>query len=401
MVHTLLPIATDHHATTYLHHAFPLAVLLTEERLRPWFLERFVQLVAATYVDDDGRVELWLDLAEREHAYSEVLVEIPLDLRLAGPVDSVIDILRGHVDAGFYPVILLDEYHLPQKRCHQDHHFVHPTLVHGYDDGGRRLATLGFDRHMRFGPIILGYDDVASAWRAATDAVERGDVVPPKHRGVITLLRPRPFRSAYPFDLRRFTDRLGGYLDAELDSAEAYFGHACQLGPAAWSDPGAPQVRSGMDVYDVLDIHLELLTEGRLTMDYRHMQVLHQHKLLLHERLSVIAAGHPDGGALTTPLREYSKWMRRIDTARLLFLKTTVDPRVNMMKLRDRTDTIAVDRAGIDDIRRTLRAAQRSERELLGQVHRELHRMRHAPTPTVHARPDSPLKSLEDTSPHG
>jgi len=325
-----LRIAAGKRVTTYLIHAFPLSVILADDRYLPWFFERFVQLTSAWGDWGSGR-QLVADYADQHDVYREMLLEMRLNRALAARCGDILDLIRDGIDDGYYAIVFLDEYHLPGKIAHGEIHFVHESLVYGYDDAMRTVKALGFDQDAMFGPLTLGYDAVRTAFDAAIRPMDRDDAGERSRRApdaeMVVLLKLKPWLiDPYPFDVSRFAVRVRDYTDSRVDGAGMYLRFGVDWSREAsgnaedFRHPG-DAARAGLALYDDVAEHVANARHGCGTMDYRIFHLLAEHKRGMYERLSFVAARYGGGDRLQTLMHEYESTVKQWETIRLHALR--------------------------------------------------------------------------------
>lgn len=146
----------------FLHHAHKLSILLQDETYLPWFYSNYLQLYTAEHSN-----EFKLDFYSFDGKYPRHpgingnWFERELFLQLN---QNLILFIKGCVDNGRYIEILVDEYYLSCKPAYKEWHFIHQSLIYGYDDDRECFQVLGFSRAGDYRKIEMSFNEVEEAF---------------------------------------------------------------------------------------------------------------------------------------------------------------------------------------------------------------------------------------------
>lgn len=275
-----LRIAVHNEITAYLCHSLPISVILAYEQMEPWFHQHYVEIFSKT--NESGR--LYLEFVELRAAYTDMIQEVYMGYELLEGILDIIDYIIHKINLGFYVIIHIDEFYIPEKRTYMKEHYVHHSLVYGYDNNTRRLSAVGFNAQHMFAAISFDYEAFRQAYESGR--LYYMDSAPWAATNAIELLRPREYKYAYPFSTEKFMDRLRRHLASKGDFATVY---------SLWADKesfGKEDVKFGLEVYDEVIRHMDNLIKGEFTVDYRALHVLFEHRKALHKRLCYIISGY-------------------------------------------------------------------------------------------------------------
>lgn len=335
----VLPVTLQHSLNVYLHHALPLCVILTRSSLRPWYMEHYLQVCSRIQLGRDGSENLWVDFVERETAYRDVMIEIPLGPEWMRTEGDIIDFLKNRLRLGYYGIVKIDESVLPQKMQRPGARGVHESLIYGFDDEHELLMAIGFDSRWTFNAMTFDYADYRAAFQRglemfsveADGAVEGGEYA---DQGLVRLVRIRRLHGDYPFSLRRFLRGVESYIYGVGDTADNYFGHAWGVELESWDERAMNEdMRFGSAVYTQLIEHLQRLMSGEHTMDYRHVHLMYEHSRGLLERVRYALGGFYPDSRVEELLDRYRILVTRLDQARLLFIKHGVSGDAELLQL--------------------------------------------------------------------
>jgi len=379
-----LPIRLQNNITVYLHHAIPLCIILADEKLYPWYCERFIQVLSMSVFDqvtEAGLPTTWPGIGAQlvgrdphilSRTFSSGDVKQAFQLDFAGvhyhpvlsidhvrePIErSIIDFIVSRINAGYYVNIHVDEYYLPDKDAFGAYHSVHPSLIYGYDMGSRKLLAIGFHANYLFTHLVFDLDVFATAY---DNAVRLCQATPGYGIVPIELLRSKSFAAEYPFDVTRFLRQLHNYIFSTCDSSDYYtqLGAKVMLDGTTWQLAEVDgQVKFGLDVYDDFKAGLDDVLQGNDTLDYTHMHLLFEQKKSIAERVGFIIARYGVKGILVELLTSYQEVVHRFQLARFAFLKYMFSRDVVTLK----------------EVMRIVDNVKREELLLLVQIYKQIH----------------------------
>ncbi|ACL76662.1 phosphopantetheine-binding protein [Ruminiclostridium cellulolyticum] len=323
-----LKIKYQRDITTYLHRAIPLCAILTEDSHYSWFYEHYIQLFFITYNNNFSRLEF----LEPKNNFEEIFDETYLTYK--EQQSDIIEFIEKSIDSGKYLTINIDEYYLPQKGSYNEHHYVHQSMVFGYDKTAGKLMALGFDSNMLFKELIFDYDDFVKAYESAKTNYEF--TAPWAETEAIQLLTPKRTEGGCKFNLSRFMEEINKYLDgSESDSSRItklipleeqqmctdiiYGPQICNAIVESLEKLGRDIVQ-GLDVQGMVEQFKEKMRGDIMpAIDYRSIHLLYEHKKGLYDRFKYISNNYYTSTKLNTLLEEFNKQVDKLNTARLTF----------------------------------------------------------------------------------
>ncbi len=372
-----LKIKYQRDITTYLHRSIPLCAILSDDRYYTWFNEHYIQLFFITYNNSFSRLEF----LEPKNNFDEIFEEKYLTYK--DQPSDIIDFVEKSIDSGTYLTINVDEYYLPQKGSYNEHHYVHQSMVFGYDKAERKLMGLGFDTNMVFKELEFDYDDFAKAYESAKTNYKL--TAPWAETEAIQLLTPKQTAGEYKFDLNKFMEEIHKYLDgSNKDSSritklipleEQQMCTDIKYGPQICNAMVESLEKLGRDILQGLDVKgmVEQFKEKMLgdimpAIDYRSIHLLYEHKKGLYDRFKYIASKYYTSAKLDDLLSELNKLVEKMNTARLTFFDLEHMLRFNFDPATVNFDDIMVSFQRVID---TIRTAGDREEELLKEICRE------------------------------
>lgn len=372
-----LKIKYQRDITTYLHRSIPLCAILSDERYYTWFYQHYIQLFFITYNNSFSRLEF----LEPKNNFEDIFDE--KYLTYADQQSDIIDFVEKSIDAGTYLTINLDEYYLPQKGSFNEHHYVHQSMVFGYDKAERKLMGLGFDTNMMFKELEFDYDDFAKAYESAKTNYKL--TAPWAETEAIQLLTPKSTVGEYKFDLNKFMEEIYKYLDgSNLDKfriekliplEEQQMCTGLIYGPQIHNAMVESLEKLGRDILHGLDVQgmVEQFKEKMLgdimpAIDYRSIHLLYEHKKGLYDRLKYITGKYYTSAKLEDLLNKFNKLVEKMNTARLTFFDLEKMLRFNFNPAEVNFEDLM---ASFQKVIETIRTAGNSEEELLREICRE------------------------------
>ncbi|AEY66936.1 non-ribosomal peptide synthetase [Clostridium sp. BNL1100] len=322
-----LKINLQREITTYLHRSLPLCAILSCEENYKWFYQHYIEIFSITYQNGFSRLEF----LEEKNNYDAVFHEAFLKFE---EVPDILQFIKDKIDSGVYVSVHIDEYCLPQKGSYGKNHFVHPSLIYGYDNIQNKLMAIGFDSEMIFNEITFDFNDFVEAYESAK--IHYGTFAPWAETEAVQLLIPREFDKDYKLDLESVLVSIDNYLTSSAVNSD-------KIVKLVSTDEmnTFDQLKYGIDVYDVIVQSLEKLGSDIIkgldvqniieqckekavadimpSMDYRSMHLLYEHKKGIYNRIRYIIDNFGSSKVLNQLADKYLKIIEKLNTARLTF----------------------------------------------------------------------------------
>jgi hypothetical protein len=299
-----LEVVLQKDITTYLHRSLPLCMVLAYEKYLPWYYSNFIQIFS--YTTESGW--LLLNYLEPRDCSSEIVDMICLGYPLLKNVDNIIDYIIENINMGYYIVINVDEYYLSNKWTYMKNHFIHPSLIYGYDNKEKQVKAIGFKQNNIFTEMTFDYTEYTQAYE--NGRIYYKDTAPWCEWSALQLMRPKKFELEYPFSNERFLKELKNYLFSIGDSVKLYSFEYYEN-----------QVEYGFKVHDLVIRNLENMIQGKITIDYRAIHLLSEHKKCIYDRIGYVISRNNLTGEILTLHQEYLEVVNNFDTVRVKFLK--------------------------------------------------------------------------------
>lgn len=258
-----LPICDRPEASAYLFYSTKLCIVQTCRELSDWLLNNFINIKMYYHPKDNNRF-----------FFEETLESVfEFQRKTAEEMNAVEDIIAYTRDAlqnGWYLDIHLDAFYLSETDYYQRYHYVHESLIYGYDDSRQEIYAYGFCRNQKLRLYVITYTEYICAYE----------------KGKIFYFCGAPYLEdsyPYPADLRRLK---GGVQ--EVFSLSSF-----RSSVRSYLYPAKSEMTEGSyHVYGihVLDYIIECLEQDdNRVIDFRVFQLLYDQKKCILHRIEVLA----------------------------------------------------------------------------------------------------------------
>ena len=297
-----LDVATQRKMTIYLHRSLPMCIILSNENYKGWYYTNFVQIMSN--ILDNGVVEL--NYITPRDGYMEIAENICLGYPLLHYEGEFVNYVIECLNRGYYLIVHLDEFYIPDKWAYELSHFVHASLVYGYNIEKRELYGIGFDDDMIFREITFDFDMFNDAYESGKKNYKEDAFW--CEWSAVQLIKPKSPNVPFQFDLRRFRDELDDYMTSRRDDYKLYS-----------FDYPMERMRCGMCVYDQVIEELQKMKTGDGHIDYRAIHLIAEHKKGLLERFEYIKEIYDVSDSYATNLYNYAALTENVEKFRLDF----------------------------------------------------------------------------------
>lgn len=345
-----LPAVAQNEITTYLHRSLPLCAILSNENYKGWFYSNYIQIFS--YKDASGFLEI--NYLEPRDSYADIADVICLGYHLLQEVESIVDFIKEKIQLGYYLILNLDEYELSNKHDYKRNHYVHASIVYGYDDETRQVKGVGFDKSRLFTELLFNYDELNKSFQSSK--VHYLNYAPWCAWSAVQLIKLKSPERQFPFSKRKFMEDLYDYIHSKPDEYRLYN-----------FEYDVNRVTFGMDVYEKLVKELHNILQGEFHVDYRALHLLAEHKKCLYVRLSYLMEKYNLGSELESKKEEYYQLVLKFDEMRKQFLGQVLQD----FKLQELTTE---QKKAIKNVSNEIMLVKDVEYKLLDEIYRLLNR---------------------------
>ena len=181
---------------------------------------------------------------------------------------DIITFTKSAIDKDYFVDIHLDEFFLDSKDFYEKEHFVHESLIYGYDDTEKKFYAYGFVKNQSMKKFCITYDCYQLAY-------ENGKIFYWKGAGYLYGDYPYPidvrrinYKCAVEFDFEKFINKLKSYVHPSMDEI----------------------VEDDIHIYgsNVCKHVADSIILGKKHVDFRCINLLYEHKICLMNRFRYI-----------------------------------------------------------------------------------------------------------------
>lgn len=249
----------------YQFYAFPLSILATVDGSSDWILANFIHMAYDLSEGTPIRFCFYLF----DYAQSPWLETVKTDrFWVAASSLDIVKVCRASMEAGYYPYLNLNEFHVPGREAYGRRDRTHDMLLCGFDDAADTFAIYGYSNSGRLSRVEID----RTQFRESYESLDR---IPNTCHQVFfyRVVRDVNFR----LDVANVCESIEDYLAGS--NASARF---------AMSREPLDRLY-GMACYEPLQSYLDAYLAGLEPYDARDFHVLWEHKRLMAMRISRLA----------------------------------------------------------------------------------------------------------------
>ncbi len=298
-----LKIELQREVTLNGHRALPLCIILADPKLHTWYFQRYVNIFS--FVDDNDYLKL--EYLETWAPYRDVINEISLGAPLMEREPDIIGFITDKISRGYYLNVAIDEYYIPGKARYKKTHYVHHTLIYGYNNIQRQFNVIEYDIGGVLNKHIFSYDAVSKAYEKGKEYYSE-PASSWAYESAVQIFYMNRFECEHPFRLKRFAQDIKNYLYSKGDDSIVYY----------WK-MSKEHINYGFAVHDIVLRALHGFIEGKFLTDYRAVHMLAEHKKGIATRLNFIMNRFELQDILLEKYEEYMEVVEEFNNIRLKF----------------------------------------------------------------------------------
>jgi hypothetical protein len=308
-----LKIILQDEITTYLHYHLNLCIILTEPDLNEWFNLHFIKICFR--IDNKGimheKQSALIDYMENKLLFSEIAHITYFSYEILSQIcTDIVTFTIKKIMENKYVIIYLDEFCIPNKTFYQVNHFIHQSLIYGYNIEEKYFLAIGFDKNNLLCKMRYGFNEFSQAYKNANDFHQFSATW-----SKITAVQIFELKeNIYPeFILEVFIKNLKDYLlsKASIDEVFNYY--------------EGEDVTYGIDIYNKLKEYLMRLGKGENKIDYRAVHLLYEQKTSIYKRLIYIKDKYEFDDDFSMIIDEFSNIVKSFNSIRLNILKRSMN----------------------------------------------------------------------------
>jgi hypothetical protein len=312
-----LPVVIQKETNAHLFDALPLCIILAHPNIQDWFLGHYLNIFSTVHKHDGVCKSIRMRYLEggvylEPHKTHEVL---GYNSVRAEPVINdigLVNFLKESLECGFYTIAFFDEYFLSCKMDYKQNHYVHESMVYGYDDDKGGFYAVSFDKEEKFTGIFIPYTEAVDGIKAAY--TQTSNCI---FRAYLHILKPVP--SQAKFDYTNFQQQLNNYLNSTVPLVDIYH---LSLYDHMEGDI-AVTFQFGIGMYDELASAYSAIDPSWAVSweTYMNFHLLAEHKRHVLKSLSHVNTNVLEKPVLSTLLESYGRIVTDHDLLRMRQLK--------------------------------------------------------------------------------
>ena len=317
----ILPIATPP-IIGYLHHAYPLSILANWTTYMPWFHSNYIQLYCPQNFQEMRHQRIkkfnFYRRPDQRLTFSPYLKVQLLDRDLIfNSSEDIVPFIIACIDNGYYVQPTIDEYFLPDSPAYKKSHFIHETLIYGYNN--QAFTGIGFNKNGNYATYHIRSSELAQA-------IGHADLTDHYDPYGVRLFKYAP-HAKYDFDINLVREQLADFLYSRNTSQR--FRMLANPSDDAY----------GLAIYTCLKRYIESFLFS--SFDILPTHILWEHKKCMVDRLKYMEAQ----GYLKSKYGfsvQYDEIARKTGILRMLLLKFKITRRPDLIhRVLSHLDTIA------------------------------------------------------------
>ncbi len=245
----------------YLHHAYHLSVAQRHPQFYKWFYCNYIQLEYNPTTD-------WLNfysLDIKKNYYPLLNVEVLSNTTIKINKVDILDFIINCVNNNRYIWLYTDEFYDPNKTSFNTKHFVHESLIYGYDLNNRCFYSVGFNNKYLYATSIINFEDFVIAYNSVETHFE------------IRTFKPDT-NVSYEFDLINVKGLMEDYVYSNNSS----------LRNRMFGCNNNSDIIYGIEIYKYLKMNFENPISSDYLNDIRPLHILSEHKKTMVSRIKFL-----------------------------------------------------------------------------------------------------------------
>jgi hypothetical protein len=259
--------------TSYPTHANILSCVQQYEDSMQWFYNYYIQLFAGGELTRGFYVDFCAPVPWRScpWIYSQRIAKEMVEKKW----DTITEFIIDCIDSNYYVFLYLDQFYISEALPYQKQKYVHDTFIFGYDKQNKLFSVADFYKYSKYYYTNIAFSQIEDAYKN----LDLSGIVD-NMQGII-LIKPVRYEN-YAFNVHIVTGLINDYLQSKNTFGNYTGGYRKDIGQKNdfWL--------YGMDVYKLLQEHLQLFLDRKAPLDIRPFHVLLDHKTLMHHRIKYL-----------------------------------------------------------------------------------------------------------------
>ncbi len=308
-----LKISFQKEITTYFHYYLPLCIILSDKRFIPWFYEHFIQICLR--INKLGiffeKNYATIDYLENKLLFSDIAYISNFGYKASESIClNGIDYIINKINSGYYITIFLDEFYISSKEVYNAKHYVHQSLIYGYNSEEKTFFSIGLNKFNVLTKLKLKFEEFNEAFINARFYYKYSALW--SEHIAIQLFKLKEFYQYPEFHLEIFNKKLKDYIYSRGSIKNV---HNYNKGE---------KFIYGFKIYNKLKLYLKYLKKNINKIDYRAFHILYEQKNAIYGRLQYIANKYQLDYEFLSLIQEFSNIVKSFNALRLNILKQCV-----------------------------------------------------------------------------
>lgn len=272
MTEHILPVATPL-ITTYPMHTAQMAIASTLAGAEDWLYNYNIMLmIKKDIVYDCSR----FTMLEMFPCSCPLLNRLSIPTFFTGQTEDPVWLFKHYIDNKQYIVADIDQYFLSDSDEYHKAHDWQPILIYGYNDNSACFKIAGFMHDLKYTFCEAPYESVIAGFNNAKQIMKRKKMPSNSFVDLINI------REHYSFDfcIKTMFEMLTDYLNSETPKNYLF--------QQVMDIEDAKNFTFGWKVQETLVTYLKAAQHTGTRCDLRPMHILHEHKLLMRNRIAFL-----------------------------------------------------------------------------------------------------------------
>lgn len=318
----ILPISLQKEFNHLLGYAFPLCILLNNEKNLGWYYENYIETYAQLRKGYQIRFDVMDVLSYKEYE-TKIMETSRVDLIEASRIKSIEKEIIRKLKADKYIIIFLDQYYIMDSDAYNLRHYPHEVLIYGYKD--EMFKAIAFDKNRIFNKINITHKELQSSfqnvlnkkiWTNETEIEEN----------IIYYFNIIDQDISYPFNFNEFIEKLDRYHKSKIRKKDFYLKNYQDK-----EDEETIYSVVGIDTYNVfIDYFKNVICVAEedpekfvqyIEAKYNFIHIFYQHKDGLSKRFDYINKNIFKSKVFQEKIEEYKALTKELLKIRLAWIK--------------------------------------------------------------------------------
>ena len=303
----ILKIELQNDVRSYFTHAVLLCVIKSYDEYQSWYYQNYINIKSNLSAPPSGS---YIKMDYVEVNYEEVFTDF-IKFSYNNSID-VISFIKEKINEGYYLLIFIDYFYMPNTRFYKKYHHMHDVLVYGYDDVKSEIYIINYDENLVLNTITYKFYDFEQSFAGVGSNYK--DSKPWINEMAIRIFTLKNYDKI--FNLKKFNESLQDFiLSKSMDKN--------QINGDDYIELEKRINKFGLDVYDIVISGMNFSYKD-VSIDYRAFHFLTDHKKGMYKRLEFVTKNiyYNNRKNLLEYLIQYKDIVQTFEIIRTIYLKS-------------------------------------------------------------------------------